>query len=126
MVAFSSVAVQGLLAFNLICTGQTTFKGEVHPFLNVIRVDLKSGRFCEQDCKLIKPLARVISTELVFEDRDADGVFWNMRYIRETGTYFSEVRMQVGSSEIARWDAGSCKRGAFTGFPATAKVKGQD
>jgi len=72
----TSVAAADPMRFDLVCTGiEPIFAGggrwEKRPFSARLRVDLARQRFCEDDCKYVRPIKGATSKELVLLDEIA-------------------------------------------------------
>lgn len=122
-----ALALQAAMAFNLVCTG-TYYLGEMRglglpedrqPFRAIIRVDLRSQRWCIDDCQTTSRLLRVSDTLIVFhasEDSAGDNV---MTANRENGAFLDRMRLnaQGSASAFISMRTGTCERAPFTGFP---------
>lgn len=114
-------------AFNLICTGTTTFgKLDLRPpdrtaqFSEVFRVDLNQKRWCYRECSSTSPIVEITPTQIVFEREDRGEYNDTVTFVnRESGAFASRVRSGIiGSDVFVTLTQGTCTRAKFTGFPS--------
>ena len=120
--------------FNLVCSGTThsyfekTASVKDEPYSYTYRIDLKSGKWCEADCALVRPIAEAQPTFLRLQpDRNEDAPThrekWTGLIDRTSGTEIMMVESSddlLGNSTMT-WK-GTCTRQPFGGFP-TPKTK---
>ena len=112
--------------FNLNCTGTAYHSSGVmgakegeHSFQVTYRVDLASGRYCQNACTTTSALAKVTDNLLVFQLEQKNEIDDTLVYAnRENGSYYNRVRVfQPPTTYSIDMAAGSCLRAPFTGFP---------
>jgi len=115
--------------FNLVCSGtmhsyfEQTGSVKDEPYTYTYRIDLKSGKWCEADCRVVNPIAEVQPTFLRLRpDRNEDAPThrekWTSLIDRTNGTEIVMVEgwdNLLGNSTMT-WK-GTCERQPFTGFP---------
>ncbi len=120
-----SLLVQSLMAFNLICTGNsmTTQDGRLQrglrPMSIVYRIDLDANRFCSDACEATRPIASVTYGDIVLEDEVArvGGEVIYRTVSRESGNYFGSREAKVGRKLKRVIMVGTCEPALFSGFP---------
>jgi hypothetical protein len=108
-----AVGTAAVLAFNLVCSG-TVIAAKPAEFSLVIRVDLKSQRYCMDECDHTLPIDQITETEIRFVDDPAGPNGIQRRVSRESGRYYSRTRIEGWLDET---DVGRCEVAPFTGFP---------
>lgn len=123
----TAAALAAAAAFNLICTGTTTFrKLDLGPddrttqFSEVFRVDLSQKRWCYRECTSTNAFVEITPTRLVFEREDRGAYDDTVTFVnRENGVFASRIRSGIiGSAVFVTLMEGTCVRAKFTGFPA--------
>jgi hypothetical protein len=117
-----ALALQVTAAFNLVCTG-TSFGGDDASFLTapresfttVFRIDLERGRWCAGECPTTHRLADVTDTQITLQSEREPTTHFRLTSSlnRETGRYFSSLRM--GKTRAVR--NAQCEVAPFGGFP---------
>lgn len=118
-----SMALAGLVAFNLICSGNATtgtmddrwnwINQVTEKFQSTYRIDLDAGRWCAGTCTVTQQIAKVADTQILLAN-DKTGLEFYLSINREDGTFM--YRAKVGDTVEVRM--GTCERAPFTGFPA--------
>lgn len=119
MSALIPIALAVATSFNLVCVGVATAEGDGKPagkesFETTLRLDLRSQRFCQDECDRTLPIVRVGETEIVLQEHNIGRMKIVHRAHRETGEYHHTIRF--GPVFVSR--SGSCRRTQFSGFPA--------
>jgi hypothetical protein len=129
-----ALAVQSLMAFNLVCSGTSVVLTAKHsrlpefridgdrglrPMRAVYAIDLASGRYCVDKCTETSPLAAVTYGEIVLEDKgDRFGAGTTYRSVnRESGAYSAYFDTKSRRKLKRVMIVGTCKAGPFSGFP---------
>jgi hypothetical protein len=113
-------------AFNLVCSGTYTSNIDTgkpsRPYQYVYRLDLGAKKWCDGECKVQRPIAKIDPTVLTLVDERTDSLdrkgFAKETIDRETGRHSIErnsTSRLVGLILIT-WE-GQCEKAAFTGFP---------
>jgi hypothetical protein len=121
-----TLAITAAAAFNLVCSGTYASKSmsqdDSEPYQAIYRVDLETNRYCSRDCKVVKSIARVEATSIIFEEEKTDTVREQRSFVdrvdRLTGEHFSTLsnRSSFLGLMLLSWD-GKCEKADFTGFP---------
>ena len=118
-------AVQGLMAFNLICTG-TTYIGATRldalkkenqlPYAQTFRIDLNERRWCSGKCETTSPIYNIGATTIMLkleQDKEANTESF-ISINREDGKVLDRTIVDT----MLIMNTGQCERAPFTGFPA--------
>ena len=101
--------------FDLICTGMETahWNLQTGPVTSRYRVDLQANRWCQGECRVVKPLVEVSPTQLVFDEVKAayrGDPSERLDFVqRDTGKWGFYNRELQGD--------GTCEPASFSGFP---------
>jgi hypothetical protein len=117
------LALQGGEQFDLVCVGDETSGGDYLPLTSQpsnsrLRVDLRGGVWCVNDCYHVSEFARVGPTELVLEESGPDTLAVRRVINRTNGHHLVEIRTNLNG--IKGWTMVSehCERAQFTPIPA--------
>jgi hypothetical protein len=102
--------------FDLICRGRTGVHGRLEPFVEVLHVDLDSGRYCRGRCEIAEALHSQTADLIVFRDRPSDGYFLVDRasWAPSSGRYVAEFTATFRMYHESKTE-GSCVRSSYTG-----------
>lgn len=122
-----SATLATAIAFNLICSGQTSIKYKIFDppqnkseFEITYRVDLSSKRYCFDRCTTTFTLKEITANTIVFVMEERDKLDDTITFVnRENGRYFDRTRSFIsGDSVLVTISEGECRKVPFTGFPA--------
>jgi hypothetical protein len=117
--------------FDLICTGTLTHQVSLSkladelPWTGRLRVDLKSGLFCPDECKVAERIAKIEPDSIVFKEWPKHVINYQIdasKINRLTGYYsrnHSKYRSKNNPIEFMDRYSAKCKSTEFTGFPKT-------
>jgi hypothetical protein len=102
--------------FDLVCTGTQTALESLQrsPITRRYHVDLKAGRWCANECPLVKGFAEVRPEHIVFEEAKP-------AYRGDPSEHLEFVRRDTGNWSYFGYGAqadGSCQIAPFTPFPS--------
>jgi hypothetical protein len=102
--------------FDLECADTVETTGDpVAPYVAHYRIDLAAKKWCEAECRTVKPLVGVQASYITFEG-EPNSDFWHT-IDRETGE--DQIFSSIGDREHTN---GKCTKRPFSGFP-TFKTK---
>lgn len=112
-------------AFNLVCAGTLTVQGGAQdgakPYRTVYRIDLASGRYCEDACRLMRVIYEVQPARITLDRQGnpAPGVSnYSINVIeRDSGEQTILTSSGRPGALLYERSTGQCEAQPFTGFP---------
>lgn len=126
LAAIAAIATPAAAAdqFDLVCTGMNkdTSLASRKPIAKHYRVDLTSGRWCQDNCSATEPIASVAQDKIIFRSQAK-------QYARDTLIIEEVNRVNGEWTDVIfgappngnYWNtSGKCEPAQFSGFPAVA------
>ncbi len=112
LIALASGPAAAADQFDLICTGHHGGLAK-EPFNVEMRVDLRSKKYCDDDCKEVRAIAKIEPGRITFSDVDDNDLTAQSWVDRNTGHYNSIAQGQVVNDTV---DA-TCEKAPFKSIP---------